>query len=127
VILMTIAERTSERGTSETGPVMLPRSAVVWINGRRAILARMSDAGRITTRTIERGIDDETPFLAKVVDAIGDRERVVILGPTSMRLLLEREYVTINARPDHLVDVEEASAVDESALIDRLRELAETR
>jgi hypothetical protein len=86
----------------------------------------MSDAGRISTRTIERGIDAETPFLAKVVDAIGDRERVVILGPTSMRLLLEREYVTINARPDHLVDVEEASAVDESALIDRLRELAGT-
>lgn len=123
---MTIAERTIQPdGPGAPAVATVPQSAVVWINGRRAIVARMSEAGRVSTARIERGLEPEPTFLARVVHAIGDRERVVILGPTSTRLLLEREYVAIHQRPDHLIDVEDAAAIDEGALIERLREVAE--
>jgi hypothetical protein len=122
---MTIAEGTSEHVGSGTPSVAaVPRSAVAWIDRRRAMVARMSEHGRISTSAIERGLDPESAYLAKVVHAIGDQERVMILGPSSVRLLLEREYVTIHHRPDHLVDVEVATGIDESTLIDRLHELS---
>ncbi len=121
---MTITERTGRRVGSNPPTGAAPSSAVVWINGRRAIVARMSEEGRITTSTIERALDAESPYLANVVHAIGDCERVVILGPSSVRLVLEREYVAIHHRPDHLVDVEDAAAIDEAKLVERLRVLA---
>jgi hypothetical protein len=122
---MTIAVPTSRRVGSGTSAVAaVPRSAVAWINGRHAMVARMTAEGRISTSSIERGLDAEWRYLIKVVHAIGDQERVVILGPSSVRLLLEREYVAIYHRPDHLVDVELGTAADEAMLIDRLRELA---
>jgi hypothetical protein len=55
---------------------------------------------------------------------IGDRRRVVILGPSSVRLALERAYVARFRRPDRLVDVEPAGPAAMEELIDRLRELA---
>lgn len=115
-------------GTLQTLDPVAPRtvapSAVVWINGRHAILATMSGDGRISTCEIDRGLEPEPPYLALVVRAIGDRERVVILGPSSVRLALEREYVAIFQRPDRLVDVEPAEAIDAEELVDRLRALA---
>ncbi len=63
-------------------------------------------------------------YLALVVRAIGDRQRVVILGPSSARLELEREYVAIYRRPDRIVDVEPAGAVNTEDLVERLRALA---
>jgi hypothetical protein len=74
-------------------------SAVVWINGRHAFVALMSDDGRISTCEITRGWFTETAYLAQVVHVIGDRQRVVILGPSSARLALEREYVAVFKRP----------------------------
>jgi hypothetical protein len=59
-----------------------------------------------------------------VVRAVGDRQRVVILGPSSARLALEREYVAIYHRPDRIVDVEPAGAVRTEDLVERLRALA---
>ena len=105
--------------TSATRP-----SAVVWINGRHATVARMDSAGTVSSCSIERGIDSNASFHALVVHAIGDRERVVILGPTSARLELERAYVALYHRPDRLVDVEPAGPVSEIELIARLRQLA---
>lgn len=99
-------------------------SAVAWINGHHAIVARLDKSGRITTRTIERGVVPELSYLGLVVRAIGDRERVVILGPGSARLALEREYVSMYRRPERLVDVEPAGVVEEAELMDRLRQLA---
>lgn len=104
-------------------PRTVPPSAVVWINGQQAIVAAMSDDGRISTGEINRGREPETSYLAHVVRAIGDRQRVVILGPSSVRLALEREYVAIFRRPDRLVDVEPAGAIDAEDLVDRLRTL----
>jgi hypothetical protein len=98
--------------------------AVAWINGRTASLALMDETGQISTCEIYRGLEPEHSYMTIVVRAIGDRERVVILGPSAMRLALEREYVAIHGRPDRLVDVEPAGPVDRSDLVRRLRELA---
>lgn len=117
-----IAERDST-GSTATNPATRA-CAVVWINGRGAIVARIDAAGSVSTRTIDRGLEPEPVFLDLVVRAIGARERVVILGPSSHRLALEREYVGIYHRPDRLVDVEPAGPVDEVELIERVRQLA---
>lgn len=102
----------------------VPPSAVAWINRRQAIVATMGSDGRISTCEINRGLEPELPYLALVVRAIGDRQRVVILGPSSIRLALEREYVAIYRRPDRLVDVEPAGALHAEELVGRLRALA---
>lgn len=106
------------------GPETATPSAVVWINGRHAFVAVMSHDGRTSTCEITRGWFTETAYMAQVVRVIGDRQRVVILGPSSARLALEREYVTIFRRPDRLVDVERADALSPEEIIDRLRTLA---
>jgi hypothetical protein len=84
----------------------------------------MSHDGRISTCEISRGWLPEPSYLAQVIRVIGDRQRVVILGPSSIRLALEREYVAIFRRPDRLVDVEPAVAMDAAALVDRVRTLS---
>jgi hypothetical protein len=100
------------------------RSAAVWLNGRHATLARCSSRRQVSTRTIERGIESQVVYLGRVAHAIGDCERVMILGPGTDRLALEREYVAINHRPDRHVHVEPAGPVDVSELVNRVRELA---
>ena len=99
-------------------------SAVVWINGRGANVVAMGGDGRISSCEITRGWLAEGPYLAQVVRAIGDRRRVVILGPSTARLALEREYVALFRRPDRLVDVERSGPQSSEDLIGRLRTLA---
>lgn len=99
-------------------------SAVVWINGRQAVVASMNCDGRVSTCEIARGWWSQEVYMAHVVRVIGDRQRVVILGPSSVRLALEREYVANFRRPDRLVDVEPAGPVSREELVGRLRTLA---
>jgi hypothetical protein len=99
-------------------------SAVVWIDGRQAIVAAMSRDGRISTCEITRGWLARASYLAQVVRVIGARPRVVILGPSSVRLGLEREYIATFGRRGRLVDVEPAGRVTPEELIDRLRTFA---
>ena len=99
-------------------------SAVVWINGREASVVAVSRDGRVSTFEISRGWLPEPSYLAQVVRVIGDRPRVMILGPNSLRLALEREYVAIYRRPDRLVDVEPAGPLSPAELVDRVRMLA---
>lgn len=109
--------------SSDEGPTAAP-SAVVWINGRHAVVVRLDAGGRISTCSVERNLEPESSYLDLVIRAIGDRERVMILGPSSVRLALEREYVAIYRRPDRLVDVEPSGPMDEAELVDRVRRLA---
>lgn len=102
----------------------VPPSAVVWIGGRHAIIARMGYDGIVSTCQIDRGAEPELAYLALVGRAIGSRERVLIMGPDAMRLALEREYVTTYRRPDRLVDVEPARVMDRGRVVERLLELA---
>ena len=99
-------------------------SAVVWINQRQAVVAAMSHDGRVSTCEITRGSFAEPSYLAQVVRVIGDRQRVMILGPSFHRLALEREYVATFRRPDRLVDVEPEGVVSPEELVNRLRTLA---
>jgi len=99
-------------------------SAVVWIDAREAFVAAMSHDRRVSTCEISRGWLSQPSYLAQVVRVIGDRQRVAILGPSSVRLALEREYVAMFRRPDRLVDVEPAGPVSPEELVDRLRTLA---
>jgi hypothetical protein len=96
----------------------------VWINGRQAVVVAISQDGRISTCEITRGWMSEQAYLAQVIRVIGDRERVVILGPGLIRLALERDYVAMYRRPDRLVDVEPAGPVSPEELLDRVRTLA---
>ncbi|HET7030930.1 MAG TPA: hypothetical protein VFI34_10500 [Candidatus Limnocylindrales bacterium] len=113
---------TLERGV--TTAEMAAPSAVVWIDGVRAQVARVSREGRISTCEITRGWMRDLQYLAQVARVIGDRQRVLILGPSSVRLALEREYVAMYRRPDRLVDVEPAGPVSLEELVDRVRALA---
>jgi hypothetical protein len=117
-----IAERDSIEATSMSQGS--GSCAVAWINGRGATVALGDPDGSVSIREIERGLQPEPLFLDLVIREIGPRERVVILGPSSMRLALEREYVGIYHRPDRLVDVEPAGPVSEDELIERVRQLA---
>lgn len=115
------------RTTEETARATAARpSAVTWIDDRHAMVATNTREGRVALHEIARrgGVDglDET-YLARVVDEIGDRERVVILGPNVLRLALEREYVSIYQRPERLVDVELSESLDDAGLAERLRDL----
>lgn len=101
-----------------------PASAVVWLNGRHAIVAAIRGDEPVSQVTVNRGADTELEYLAAVVRAIGDRERVMILGPNQVRLDLEREYVSIYRRPERLVDVEPADLLDADTLVERVRRLA---
>lgn len=121
---MTLIDAPSRHGEGARHARVGRGCAVVWINGRFASLALTDEAGEVATCEIDRGLEPELSYLAIVVRAIGDRERVVILGPSSMRLALEREYVALHHRPDRLVDVEPAGAPDRDDLVRRLRELA---
>lgn len=102
----------------------VPACAVVSINGREAIVVTMGSDGRTLTSEIKRGLEPELSYLALVVRVIGDRQRVLILGPSSVRLALEREYVAVFRRRDRLVDVEPAGTIDAEELVVRLRALA---
>ncbi|HEY7522319.1 MAG TPA: hypothetical protein VH720_01505 [Candidatus Limnocylindrales bacterium] len=110
--------------TREVAAPQATSSAVAWIDGRQATIATMGADGRVSTCEIERGSLDELDYLAQVVRAIGDRDRIVILGPSSVRLGLERDYVAFYRRPDRLVDVEPAGPVTVEELTARVRALS---
>ena len=100
--------------------------AVTWIDSRRALIARTTTGGRSIVREVRRASAepaDLAPYLAHIVDEIGDRERVEILGTDAMRVALEREYVVISHRPDRIVDVAGQAETDEGGLVARLTDL----
>ena len=96
--------------------------AVTWIDSSRAVVVG-TGGERPEVTTVAHEPVETIPFLARVVDAIGDRDRVLILGPDAMRVELEREYVSIYHRPDRLLDVEASGSADESELVRRLEVL----
>lgn len=118
---------TLRRGTAPVLERPLPATgAVAWIDRDRAVVAAKTPTGEVATHEIRRPSSRANalgPFLARVVDEIGDRERVVILGPDTMRVELEREYVRIHRRPDRLVDVEDSPELDERELVERVTRL----
>ena len=102
-------------------------SAVAWIDDGHAYVATNAANGDLLfSEVLPRpgGDDHDETYLARVVDAIGDRERIAILGPDAQRLALEREYVLIFHRPERLIDVEPSAEADRIEIAERLRILA---
>ena len=81
------------------------------------------DLGGITSSTVERMIESEADFVARIVGAVGDSERVMVLGPASLRLAVQRAYVAVSHRPDRLVELERTGSVDPVELAARVRAL----
>src|SRR5215470_10995672 len=81
-------------------------SAIVSIDEHEAIVGLIDETGGVCSCTVTRGGSPQLTYLDIVVRVIGDPERLAILGTGSMRLALEREYVSIAKRPERLVDVE---------------------
>ena len=99
-------------------------TAVVWINGRHAVVAVADDdVSGITSTTVERMIESEADFVGRIVGAVGDSERVMVLGPASLRLAVQRAYVAVSHRPDRLVEVTRTGPIDAIELAERLRAL----
>jgi hypothetical protein len=99
-------------------------STVVWVDAQHAIVASTDLDGGIATATVDRGTECETEYLAHVVDAIGNRPTVSVVGPSSVRLALEREFVAISHRPERLVGIPLSARLAEAQILQRMRRLA---
>jgi hypothetical protein len=96
-------------------------SAVVWINRREAVVAATRLDGGIEVEQISAaGAETLHGYLARVVDVIGERERLMILGPGSARTALEREYAETFRGPERLIDVEPADRRQRDHVVERL-------
>jgi hypothetical protein len=107
------------RNAEQTAP-----STVVWVDEDHAIVASTSADGGIETEQVDRGATSETEFLAHVVHEIGTRPTVSVVGPSSIRLALEREFVAINHRPERLVGIPTSARMAETEILARMRRLA---
>jgi hypothetical protein len=107
---------------SPTGTV---RAAVVWIDRRRAAIALLERGGALKRQDIVRGFESELEYLDRIVQAVDDRDRLLILGPDSTRSWLERIYVTRYPSVRHLVDVEPQRDLGSEDLVRQLHELAQ--
>jgi hypothetical protein len=96
---------------SMTGEVATAiEAAIVWIDRAHAQTIRIEAGGRITIEAVAvpgpMPSDAENLALVRVVEAIGDAPRVLLLGDREMRLALDREYVALRHQPERLVDVD---------------------
>lgn len=87
-------------------PTTVPtrRAAIVWLDRHHAFVARKHDGHCVVTE-VDRDADAEPDYLLRVVHEAADCERLVISGPDSARIDLEREYVSLYRRPDRLIDL----------------------
>jgi hypothetical protein len=108
---------------ARTRTVYPDRAAVAYVDDEHAIVVKDLADGSVSVEDIARRRPEDISYLVRIVDAIGERARVAILGPDDLRLALEREYVAVHHRPDQLVDVEDASRETAAQLIARLEEL----
>lgn len=101
-----------------------PPTAIVWIEDRHATVARSRDGNRLSIAEVERGMDPEVQFLARVVHELGAEVRVMIVGSSRVRLALEREFVAISHRPECLVPPNPSMGAAGAEAIDRSRHVA---
>jgi hypothetical protein len=98
--------------------------AVTWISREQALVGRRTAGGWVDVATVHADApDDPQTYLARVAHEIGDAEKVMIIGPDTLRTELEREYVTIYHRPERLLDVAHVETLTEDELVERLRGL----
>jgi hypothetical protein len=115
---MTATTATERPATTPPTP-----DAVVWVDERHAIVAR-ADIEGIATTEVRRVGQQELRYLARVVHEIADREHVMIVGPQTLKLALEREFVSISHRPERLIAPPVAARDSGAEILDRLERLA---
>ena len=93
----------SQRETEHQAP---ERDAVVWIDHDRAIIVGRGPHGHSVQVVDRLPTEREARFEARAIDAIRDRDRVIVSGPAYARTGFERAYVAMTHRPDRLVDVQ---------------------
>ena len=100
-------------------------NAVVWIEPGRAIVVRGGEGAALAS--VELPIPHlaavTPPALAEIAHAIGDVDRVLVLGVDELRIALEREIVAIGHRPETIRDANAQGPMDVAALYDRLERL----
>jgi hypothetical protein len=99
-----------------------PRSAVVWVDGWHALVAR-SLGGRPGVTEVDREADSEHDYLLRVARAADDCDRLMILGPGRARTAFEHEYAILFGDQRRFVDAETAPPTTARELIDRLHVL----
>jgi len=99
--------------------------AAVWLEPGRAFIVHVGDGGDRTTLEVEVPLlaGDMPPVLAEVAHAVGDADRVLMLGPVDLSTAPEREIVAIGHRPDAIREERPGGPVDESYLRARLERL----
>ena len=80
-------------------------SVVLKLGRSSGSLSRIGPDGAISRIRVDRELDSDEVFFARIVHLLGDHERLIVVGPPTRRLAFEREYVDISHRPDRLVDV----------------------
>lgn len=80
-------------------------AVVLRFDGSSASVSRVGTDGSVSRITVERELESDQVFFARIVHLMGDHERLIVVGPATRRLEFEREYVEICHRPDRLVDV----------------------
>lgn len=103
-------------------------SAVAMLRDGDALIATMTGTdGPIGIRELTCTHRDEAAhvwFLHKVVELIGQRDRLLIIGPYPIGQECERAYVLEYGRAGRLIDVEPLADMDREDLEARVRELA---
>lgn len=101
-------------------------AAVTWVDGRHALVAHTTPKG---ADLVEIRPDASKPlagaYLARVAEEIGNRDRVLILGPDAYRIELERQYVALYGHPDRLRDGSAVAETPGNELLARLESLTE--
>lgn len=78
---------------------------ITWIDRAHAIVASTSNGNlEVAEFTIPADEVGRSRAMADIVHAIGDADRVLVVGSEPDRTRLEREYVAIWQRPDRIVD-----------------------
>ena len=91
------------------------REALLWIDHDQAVIVEEGPGGRNCVLLNRAPQETEATFDARTVDAIVDRDRVVVSGPAYAQFEFERAYVSITHRPDRLVDAKPNIAPPRSA------------
>jgi hypothetical protein len=92
---------------TEPVPPAAESEAVVWIDHDRALVVASESDGVAIAEVLEREpTETETAFEERALEDVLEADRVLVSGPTGVRISFERAYVAITHRPDRLVDVE---------------------
>lgn len=99
-------------------------AALAWLGEATALVATIHADDKVEICELARKADPEAGAaeLARIVEAVGDCQPLLVLARDSDRLALEREFVFLGGQPDRLVDVAWEPSPSRDRLVARVRE-----